>query len=331
MPERRVRVLVTGAAGFVGGRLAAALRAKGAEVRALDLQQAEGIETLIGSVADESAAVRACRDAEIVFHLAGVAHLWAPDSRIFEEVNHQGARVMLAAARKCGVRRFVHCSSLTTLVGRMTPIGDSCADESVRLAPADMLGPYPRSKLLAERAVEAASREGLGAVIVLPTEPIGAGDAAMTPPTRMMVDFLNRATPAVIDATLNFVGVEDLAEGFVAAADKGRSGERYLLGGENIPMRVLLSRLEEASGVAMPTTVLPYAAALAAGLVDTAVIARLTRRPPKAPLTGVRLAGRRVAFSSEKAARELQWRAGGFAAPLARFLDWARAVGAWRA
>jgi len=299
-------------------------------VRALDLHEAEACETIIGSVADAASAAKAASGAEIVYHLAGVAHLWAPDPRLFEEVNYAGTRVMLEAARKSGVRRFVHCSSLTTLVGRRTPIGPSQADETMRLAPEDMLGPYPRSKLLAERAVEAAARDGLGAVIALPTEPIGAGDAAMTPPTRMMVDFLNRATPAVIDATLNFVGVEDLAEGFIAAAEKGRAGERYLLGGENVAMRALLARLEAVSGVAMPKTVLPYAAALAAGLVDTGLIARFTGKPPKAPLTGVRLAGRRVAFSSEKAARELGWRAGGLDAPLRQFVDWARASGAWR-
>jgi dihydroflavonol-4-reductase len=325
-----MKALVTGGAGFVGRRLAGLLQARGADVRVLDLQAADVADFIVGSIGDADAAGRACAGVEVVFHLAGVAQLWARDQGVFDRVNHQGARVMLAAASRAGVRRFVHCSSLTTLVGANAPIGPGDAEESLRLAPSEMLGPYPRSKLLAERAVEAAAREGLDAVIAMPTEPIGAGDDALTPPTRMMVDLLNRRTPAVIDATLNFVGVGDLAEGFVAAALKGRAGERYLLGGENIAMRALLSRLEVASGVAMPKAVLPYGVALLAGLVDTGIVARVTGNAPKAPLTGVRLAGRRIAFSSAKAERELGWRAGGFDAPLAEFLAWARATGLWR-
>ena len=197
---------------------------------------------------------------------------------------------MLSAAKAAGVKRFVHCSSLTTLVGEKTPIGASTADETIRLDPTDMLGPYPRSKLLAERAVEEAAQNGFNAVIAMPTEPLGPGDDSLTPPTQMILDFLNGKTPAYIDCMLNFVPVDSLAEGFIAARDKGRAGERYLLGGENVPMNKLLNMLAEITGKPMPKTKLPYGVALAAGILDTGVIARLTGKAPKAPLTGVRLA-----------------------------------------
>jgi dihydroflavonol-4-reductase len=314
--------LVTGGAGFVGRHLVSTLRNNGEKVRVLDLAPSEGEDDVQGSVEDPACARIAVEGADCVFHLAGDAQLWARDKNRFRRINLEGTRTMLAAARAARVKRFVHCSSLTTLVGRKTPIGDSRADESVRFEPADMLGPYPRSKLLAERAVEAAAREGLDAVICIPTEPLGPGDVNLTPPTRMIFDFVAGRTQAYIDCTLNFVPVDSLAQGFIAARDRGRRGDRYILGGENVSMRRLLDALQSAVGRSMPKTKLPYAAALLASVVDTWFVAHITGRAPRAPLTGVRLAGRRVSFSSEKAARELGWRAGPFESALAAGLAW---------
>ena len=314
--------LVTGGAGFVGKRLVAALLARGEPVRVLDLKPVGAANSIVGSVEDAEAAARAVAGADTVFHLAGDAHLWANDASVFERVNHQGTRVMLAAARKAGVRRFIHCSSLTTLVGRDTPIGPSRADEGVLLDEGAMLGPYPLSKLLAERAVLDAVKDGLDAVIAIPTEPLGAGDESLTPPTRMIVDLIAGKTPATIGATLNFVAVGSLADGLIAARDRGRRGERYILGGDNVSMRRLLGALETISGRKMPKMQLPYAVALVAGAIDTGLVARLTARPPKAPLTGVRLAGRRVSFSSDKARRELGWESAPFEAALREMVDW---------
>ncbi|MCK5749289.1 MAG: NAD-dependent epimerase/dehydratase family protein, partial [Oricola sp.] len=242
------------------------------------------------------------------------------------EVNRQGAWAVAEAARFEGAS-MVHCSSLTTLVSEKTPVGVSEADETLRWAPEDMLGPYPRSKLMAEHAVEEAVKEGLDAVIALPTEPLGPGDDAITPPTQMILDFANGETPAYIDCILNFVPVESLAEGFIAARDRGARGERYLLGGENVPLATLLGLIEKLTGRPAPKTKMPYWVALAAGAVDTKLVSALTRKPPKAPLTGVRLAGRQVSFSSEKAARELGWRAAPAEPALAAMLDWARRKG----
>ncbi|MBB5519520.1 NAD-dependent epimerase/dehydratase family protein [Amphiplicatus metriothermophilus] len=318
--------LVTGGAGFVGRRLVRTLKDRGERVRALDLAPLEGEDGVQGSVADPDAAARAVEGVDVVFHLAGHAQLWSRDPGLFDKANRAGTETMLAAAKRAGVKRFVHCSSLTTLVGRRAPRAPSTVDETTRLEPADMLGPYPRSKLRAERAVEQAVIDGLDAVIVIPTEPLGAGDKSLTPPTRMILDFLRGATPAYIDCTLNFVPVGDLAEGLIAARERGRRGERYILGGENVSMQTLLDALERVSGKPTPKTKLPYQVALAAGFVDTA-FSYATGRSPKAPLTGVRLAGRPVSFSSEKAARELGWRAGGFEPALEEAYGWMKAEG----
>ena len=319
--------LVTGGAGFVGKRLVAALRARGERVRSFDLAPPASEDDVQGSITDAGAVAAATAGADTVFHLAGDAQLWARDPSVFDRVNRRGTEIVAAAARDARVRRFVHCSSLTTLVGVSTPVGASGADETVRLEPEDMLGAYPRSKLLAERAVEDAARGGLDAVIAAPTEPLGPGDESLTPPTRMILDFANGDTPAYIDCILNFTPVESLAEGLIAARDRGRKGERYLLGGENIPMASLLEMIGAATGRAMPTMRMPYWVALAAGVVDTALVAALTGKPPKAPLTGVRLAGRRVSFSSEKAARELGWRAAPAAPALEATVKWFDAQG----
>ncbi len=311
--------LVTGGAGFVGRNLVAALLARGETVRVLDLAACDLAPTVIGSVTDAEAAARAAAGADAIFHLAGNAQLWAADTRDFDAVNHRGTRMMLEAARAAGTQRFVHCSSLTTLVGASTRLGATAADEATRLAAADMLGPYPRSKLLAERAVE---QSGLNAVIAIPTEPLGPGDMSLTPPSRMILDLVAAKIPAVIDCTLNFVDVKSLADGLILARDRGRRGERYILGGENVSMRRLLETLERRTKRAMPRVFLPYAFALLAGAVDTGIIARLTGKPPQAPLTGVRLAGRRVNFSSVKAERELGWVSASFEESMGEALDW---------
>ena len=324
--------LVTGGAGFVGKALVRTLIDRGARVRVLDLgaDAAPGAsqpEVICGSITDVDAVRAALSGVDTVYHLAGVADLWRADRAIFERVNVDGTRIVLEAARAAGIRRFVQCSSLTTLVARSAPIGPSTADETVALAPDALIGDYPQAKRKADLMVEAAARDGFNASIAMPTEPLGAGDDNLTPPTRMIIDFLNGATPAYIDCTLNFVPVGSLAEGLAATAEHGAPGARYLLGGENIAMARLLSMLEEIAGRTMPKTKLPYAVALMAGIVDTKIIARLTGRAPKAPLTGVRLAGRRVSFSSDKAARDLGWRAAPVAPALQAMIDWARREG----
>lgn len=328
MSERVVSTaLITGGAGFVGRHLVEALMARGVQVRVFDLKAMDGVVMTLGSVEDTPALKSAMYGVDVVYHLAGDAQLWARDRSRFDRINHIGTANVLDAAAKSGVRRVVHCSSLTTLVGLSTPVGASKADEGVALQAKDMLGAYPRSKLLAEEAVAAAVSAGLDAVIAIPTEPLGPGDEALTPPTRLIVDLLTGRIPATINCMLNFVSVRSLAAGFIAAAERGRRGERYILGGENVEMARLLAELSRQTGRVMPKTVLPYAVALAAGALDTHLIAEILKRPPKAPLTGVRLAGRRVSFSSEKAERELGWKSEAFETALGAAVGWMRARG----
>ncbi len=314
--------LVTGGAGFVGSRLVALLRSRGERVRVLDLRAIDDPDSIAGSITDHAVVERAMRDVASVFHLAGNAQLWSSREQDFDEVNHHGARVVLAAAQSANVRRFVHCSSLTTLIGRSTPIGPSMATEASVKPLFDMLGPYPRSKWLADAAVIEAVGQGLDAIIAIPTEPIGPGDDSLTPPTKMIRDFAFGRTPAYIDCLFNFTPVDSLAEGMVAARDCGRRGERYILGGAEISMLELLNGIKAAGGAAPPRTRLPYGVALGIAAIETALIARVTSSPPRAPLTGVRLAGRQVAFSSDKARRELQWEAAELKPVLIQTVRW---------
>lgn len=319
--------LVTGGAGFVGKRLVAALREEGRRVRSFDLAAPLNDDDVQGSITDPDAVAEALIGADTVFHLAGAAHLWARDASLFDRVNREGTQTVVDAAMTAGVKRFVHCSSLTTLVGRRAPIGLSRADERLRLDSDETLGPYPRSKLEAERIVEAAVRDGLDAVIAMPTEPLGPGDDALTPPTQMILDFANGATPAYIDCILNFTPLDGLARGLMAVRDRGRRGERYLLGGDNMPMRDLLQMIAKVSGRPAPKMRLPYWVALTAGAIDTKFVSAVTGKPPKAPLTGVRLAGRQILFSSEKALRELGWQAEPVEPALVETIAWFRDKG----
>lgn len=322
--------LVTGGSGFVGKELVRLLRARGERVRSFDLSPAPTADDVQGSVTDESAVKGAMNNVETVFHLAGNAQLWAKDASVFDAVNRGGTQIVVDAALAAGVRKFVHCSSLTTLVGKKTPIGASTANASVRLTPDDMLGAYPRSKLEAEHIVEAGAKKGLDAVIALPTEPLGPGDKALTPPTKMILDFANGATPAYIDCVLNFVPAASIAEGLIAARKQGARGARYLLGGDNVPMTELLAEIEKISGTPAPKTKMPYWVALGAGAVDTKLVSAITGKPPKAPLTGVRLAGRQVCFFSEKAAHELGWKAANWRPALRAAIKWFEAEGLLR-
>lgn len=315
--------LVTGGSGFVGKELVSKLRAQGEHVRSFDLASAPTLDDTQGSITDEAVVSAVMAGVHTVFHLAGRAHLWSKDPGEFDEINRRGTEVVLKAAIKAGVSKFVHCSSLTTLVGRSTPVSVSTADEQIELAPDDMLGAYPRSKREADLAVESAAKSGeIDAVIAMPTEPLGPGDEALTPPTRMILDFANGATPAYIDCILNFVPTQSIASGLIAARERGVAGERYLLGGENTPMKELLAEIAQISGRPAPKTRMPYWVALAAGAIDTKLVSALTGKPPKAPLTGVRLAGRQVSFSSEKAAQELGWRADPWRPALRAAIEW---------
>ncbi|MBM3487587.1 MAG: NAD-dependent epimerase/dehydratase family protein [Alphaproteobacteria bacterium] len=324
--------LVTGGAGFIGRHLVARLRAEGRRVRVLELRDPGdlGCEVVVGSITDRAAVERAVAGATVVYHLAANPDLWAARKAVFDEVNRVGTEIVIAAARHAGVTRFVYTSTESILKGRARMAGGRPQDETVTRRLEDMPGPYTRSKFLAERAALAAAAEGFPLVVVNPTLPIGPGDIRITPPTRMILDFVNGATPAYMDCELNMIDVRDVAAGHVLAADKGRVGERYILGNINLPLARLLAILGDLTGLAMPKRRVPYWVALPAAIVSEFVADHITKNPPKAPVTGVRLCRSPMIFDSSKAVAELGLPQTPIETALADAIRWMAATGLLR-
>ena len=278
--------LVTGGCGFIGRHLVDQLCARGEAVRVLDLgpfdDLPEEVERIAGNIADPELLRRATAGAETVYHLAAYPHLWARDRRTYDQVNVEGTRNVLRAAKATGVARVVHGSSLTVLMARAKERRELRIDEKHETRLEDMLGPYCRSKYLAERAALAANEEGLSVVSVLPTLPVGPGDRNLTPPSRMILDFVNGRSPAYLDCRLNLIDVRDLAAGFIAAAERGRPGERYILGHENMSLSELLNVLSEVTGLPIDRARrIPFALAQTAAWVDETFADWVTHRPPR--------------------------------------------------
>jgi len=301
--------LITGGSGFIGQAVVTALLERGGDtLRVLDLEPppeplAARVDFHQGSILDAQRLHRAMRGCERVFHLAGIPDLWLPEKRRFEEVNHQGSRRVLEAAARAGVRRLVFTSTESIVAGTRGRRGE--VDETSPATLADMPGPYCRSKFRAEAAARQAARAGLPVVIVNPTLPVGAGDRRLTPPSRMLLGYLNGAYGAYLDTTVNLVHVQDVARGHLLAEEKGRPGERYLLSGENLRLRELLAMLERVTGLPIARPRVPWALAWGVAAVSEFAADHLTGRAPVAPLTGVRLARRPLCFTHRKARREL--------------------------
>jgi len=308
--ERAQLALVTGGSGFLGQYLVSSLVMRGHTVRIFDQAPPARLppraEFVQGSVLDRGRMMRALDDVTHVYHLAAIPHLWVADRREFDRVNVEGTRTMLAAAKERGIVRFVHCSTESILLPPRAQGGAiaGAIDEGVALDLDDMPGPYTRSKFLAERAALAAARDGLDVVIVNPTVPIGAGDHNRTPPTAMLAHYLTQ-TPFVLNCTLNVVDARDVAAGIVLAAERGRSGERYILGGENVSLEQLLERIGRMSGRPRRKISVPCSLAFVMGYVSEWVADWLTHCPPIATGEGVRLALRSAPFDNAKARREL--------------------------
>lgn len=311
------RSLVTGGCGFIGRHLVEALRERGDMVRVLDLRPwqgctktgiAAGIDTIRGSITDASTVRKAMDGIDRVFHLAADPNLWSAKPGHFNEVNYLGTCRMLEEAARRPIERFVYTSTESILKSARAHRTSNCAliDETVRLQIEDMPGPYCQSKFRAEEAAHRAAATGLPLVIVNPTMPLGPGDQLLTPPTKMTLGFVNGTTPAYLDCEFNLVDARDAAYGHVLAAERGRIGERYILGNENLSLGDLLRELTRLTGVRMTRWKVPYSLAYVSALVSEG-LANLTKRPPIAPLTGVRLARSSMAFDCNKARRELGW------------------------
>ena len=300
------RSLVTGGSGFIGRQLVSALLCRGDIVRVLDstapFEPLPGVEFVQGSILDGATVGRALNGVDRVFHLAAIPHLWTPDVNDFDAVNRRGTETLLAAAAAAPVRRFVHCSTEAVLMlPRVTPVIDEAAPSSLD----DMAGPYTRSKYLAEQAAIAAARAGFPVVIVNPTLPIGRGDRRLTPPTALMALYLLRRSRFFLDCVLNLVDVRDVAAGMLLAAEHGRPGERYILGGENMRLREVATLLGRMRGRETRMWSVPGSLALASGHLCQWTSDYITHRMPTVTAEGVRLALRSAPIDNAKARREL--------------------------
>jgi dihydroflavonol-4-reductase len=322
--------VVTGGSGFIGHHLVRLLLDRGHEVRVVDIAHSPALdgraELLQGSILDRGLLRRAFAGAEYVFHLAANPNLWAADKRTFHTTNVEGTRAVLEEAGRAQPRRIVHCSTESILKG-VRDRDRRPANEDIARTVEDMPGPYCRSKFLAEREALDAARRGMPVVVVNPTLPIGPGDHRVTPPTRMLLDFLNGENPAYLDFEMNMIDVRDAALGHLFAAERGEIGRRYILGGENLRLSQVLAILTDLTGLRMPRVRIPYALALTTAAISECIADNLTHRPPKASLTGVRLAGTSMTFDSTRASRELGLQPRPAAAALAAAVAWLQADG----
>jgi len=331
-----MRVFVTGATGFVGSHVARVMAGQGADLRLLVRSSSprKNIESLraeyvVGDLLRPESLKPALRGCDAVLHVAADYRLWtrnAGEAQAMYACNVEGTRALLEAAREAGVRRFVYCSSVATMgfTGNGHP-----ADENSPVSLPDMIGHYKRSKFLGEQVALQAGRAGSGmeVVVVNPTTPVGEQDVKPTPTGRIIVDFLRRKFPAYVDTGLNLVDVHQVAQGHVAALEKGRSGERYILGGQNLTLKQILDQLASITGLPSPRVRLPYAVALGFGVVDTLFEGIVLRREPRASLDSVRMGRKKMFVSSSKAERELGWRVLTAEPALRRAVAWFRENG----
>jgi dihydroflavonol-4-reductase len=319
--------LVTGATGFVGWHVARRLLERGESVRALvrdpaRLRELDGIAPVQGDLRDPESLARAVAGCGVVYHVAADYRLWARDPQEMYRSNVEGTRNLLSAARRTGVERVVY----TSTVGAIGIPKDGIGDEQSPVGIEDMQGPYKRSKFLAEKVALEFAGVGFPVVIVNPTAPVGDHDFKPTPTGKMLVDFVRGAMPAFLDTGLNVVDVRDVAEGHLAACDRGKVGERYILGAENLTLEKIFGLLAKAIGKPAPKMRIPYAVAYAAGVVSTAW-AGVTGKEPLAPLDGVKMARKKMWVRHDKAARELGYAPGPAAGALERAVQWFRANG----
>lgn len=319
-------VLVTGATGFLGWHVADQLARRGERVRVLVRPQSQvrdlEAEPVTGDLRDAASLERAVTGCSAVYHVAADYRLWAKNPQELYQSNVEGTRQLLTAARKAKIEPFVY----TSTVGCIGIPPNGLGDETKPVTINDMTGAYKRSKFLAEQVALEQARDGYPVIIVNPTAPIGDRDVKPTPTGRIVVDFLKRQMPAYVDTGLNLIDVRDTARGHLLAAEKGKPGERYILGGENLTLQRIFERLSRLSGLPAPTVQIPYAVAFTAGVFSTAW-AHVTGREPRAPLDGVRMARKKMFVTTDKAKRELGFEAGPVDSALQRAVDWFRSNG----
>ena len=303
-----MKALVTGATGFVGGAVARALIHRGIEVRVMaragaDLQNLQEltVERVEGDLRDQDSLRRALTGCQQLYHIAAHYALWAKDPSIFYHVNVTGTKTLLEAARDIGTERIVYCSTIGAI--GIPPEG-GLGTEETPVVFEQMAGHYKRSKYLAEQEVLKLAKAGLPVVIVNPSAPVGIGDVKPTPTGQVIVDFMKGRMPAYIETGMNIVDVDDVATGHLLAMEKGRIGERYILGSANLMLREVLEILSRLTGVKAPTIKLPRLAILPLAYLNQ-WMANITGQPPRIPLEGVKMAKYKMHYDCSKAVREL--------------------------
>jgi len=323
--------LVTGGSGFLGSAVVRALIERGVRVRALvrassprDNFRGLDCEVVVGDLTDRETLKAALKGVRYLFHVAADYRLWARDPSEIIRANVEGTLNLKREALAAGVERIVYTSSVATLrvAGASAPV-----DETAILSPDEAIGAYKRSKTMAERAVEdMILREGLPAIIVSPTTPIGPRDIRPTPTGRILLDAARGRIPAFVDTGLNFVHVDDVAAGHLLAFEKGKIGERYILGGENLTLRQLLETIAELAGRKAPRFRLPRAPLMPLAFAAER-LAHFTGKEPLLTLDGLRMSRYRMFFTSAKAERELGYRSRSYREGVVDALGWFRTAG----
>jgi dihydroflavonol-4-reductase len=322
--------VVTGGAGFIGSHLVDQLVVSGQQVRVIERPGANvdhlpaAVEIFFVDIRDRAGLVRALENARWVYHLAANPHLWARDRREFEQVNYEGTKNVLDASLESGALRILHTSteSILTKAAMTGPI-----DENIEISLSDAVGPYCRSKLLAEQYAFSLAEKGLPVVVANPTMPVGPGDRGLSPPTRLIVDFCNGRLPARMDCTLNLIDVRDVAVGLSRVMERGELRRRYLLGNSNLTFVGFLKLLSELTDVPIPRWRVPYSIGIAAAWFSEFFADHFTGRAPKATLTGVRLAKRIMHFDPSRSLLELGLQPRSIRDSLVDAVEWLRLTG----
>jgi dihydroflavonol-4-reductase len=326
-----MKIFLTGATGFVGAHVAKHLAAQGAQLRVLvratsNMANLEGLqpEIIVGDLLQPESLRSSINGCDALMHVAADYRLWVRDPKTMYAANVDGTRALLRIAREEGVARVVYTSSVATMGFKSD---GAIVDETTPVSLAGMVGHYKRSKFLAEQVAIEAAQAGQQVVILNPTTPIGPRDIKPTPTGRIVVDFLNKKFPAYVDTGLNLVDVGEVARAHATALEKGRSGERYILGGENLTLKQILDKMSAITGLPSPTVEVPNAVAMIFAFFDETITGRIRGKEPRATVEAVRMGKKKMFASSAKAQRELDFRVVPVYQALRAAIDWFRANG----
>ena len=307
-----MRTLVTGATGFIGGNLARKLCKRDYQVRALVRPGSNtltikdtAVETMAGDILDRESVTRAMKGCQTVYHCAAAYTYWAKDPSIIHRTNVQGTVNVLEAARQAQVDRVVYTSTVSTIGAPPNVLEGELADEDTPLEPSHLVGNYKKSKYQAEQVALTMAAQGLPVVVVNPTFPVGPWDVKPTPSGRMVLDFMLGRIPTYVATGMNLVDVEDVADGHILAMEKGRPGERYVLGNKNVTLKEILYMLQELTGRPAPRWRIPLWLAIGAAYLDNLVEDKLMHREPRLPLEGLKVSKTPMYVKCRKAVEEL--------------------------